>query len=100
MIYVLWEFNVPPEHRAAFETAYGGDGIWAQLFHRSSAHRETILLKDREQAGPYLTIDMWEDRESYLRFKDQFADEYSKIDQACEKLTAAERHIGIFEQIP
>jgi quinol monooxygenase YgiN len=100
MIYVLWEFTVSPEHRAAFEIAYKSDGLWAHLFRQDSSYRETILIRDQEQAGRYLTVDVWEDRDSYLSFKDQFADQYSKIDKECEKLTAGEQLIGIFEQIP
>ena len=100
MIYVLWEFTVSPQHRSAFEITYKSDGAWAQLFRQDSAYRETILIKDHAQAGRYLTVDVWEDRDSYLSFKDRFADQYSKIDEECEKLTAGERAIGIFEQVP
>lgn len=99
MIYVLWEFVVQPARLAEFETIYRSDGRWAQLFRRDPAYRETILVKDGEQSGRYLTIDVWEDRASYLRFKDRFADDYRKIDQDCEELTTREREIGIFEQI-
>lgn len=99
MIYVLWEFTVAAEHIHAFEMAYGSDGTWAQLFRRDPAYGETILIKDTAQAGRYLTIDVWEDREPYLRFKDRFAHDYQIIDQQFESLTASERQIGIFEAV-
>ena len=99
MIYVLWEFFVAPEQSAAFEAAYKPDGKWAGLFRLDPAYRETILIKDGQQAGRYLTIDLWEDRNAYLKFKDRFAIEYQQIDQDCEKLTISERHIGIFQGI-
>jgi heme-degrading monooxygenase HmoA len=99
MIYVLWEFTVTPQHRVEFENAYKADGLWALLFRRDPAYRETILLRDDEQSGKYLTIDVWDDEDSYLKFKGRFADEYKKIDQDCERLTAGERHIGTFEQV-
>ena len=100
MIYILWEFTVPQPHLAAFEHAYGSEGGWACLFRKDSAYRETILVKDNAQSGRYLTIDVWEDKDSYLRFKDRFADDYATIDKECERLTSAERHVGIFERLP
>ena len=100
MIYILWEFTVNPKQLSAFENAYQSDGIWAQLFRRDPAYRETILVKDTQHAGRYLTIDLWEDRNSYLSFKERFADDYRKIDEECENLTASERLIGVFEKVP
>lgn len=98
MTYVIWEFTVSGDRLTAFETAYKSDGIWAQLFRRDPAYRETVLVRD-ESAARYLTIDVWEDKESYLRFKERFADEYRKIDEQCESLTASERQIGIFDKV-
>ena len=99
MIYVLWEFTVPQNRLADFELAYGSDGVWARLFHREPSYHETILVKDDSISGRYLTIDVWEDKDSYLRFKDRFAHDYQKIDKVCESLTGAERQIGIFERL-
>lgn len=99
MIYVLWEFQVSVENRAKFETAYKGDGIWGQLFQRDSAYVKTILVRNDERAGSYLTIDVWKNRESYLQFKHRFGADYAKIDKDCEALTDGERLIGIYEEI-
>lgn len=99
MIYVLWEFQVSPQNCAAFENGYKGDGIWAQLFRRDSAYVKTILVRDSERTGSYLTIDVWRDRESYLQFKHLFAVEYAKIDKDWEALTDSERLIGVFDEI-
>ena len=99
MIYVLWEFQVSPQNCAAFEKAYNGEGIWARLFRRDSNYVRTILVRDSEGTSPYLTIDVWKDRESYLQFKHHFAAEYAKIDKDCEALSDSERLIGVFEEI-
>jgi len=58
-----------------------------------------VLIKDNVQSGRYVTIDVWEDKDSYLRFKDRFADDYQTVDKECEKLTSAERQIGVFERL-
>ena len=100
MTYVVWEFTVQAEKRAAFERAYGSDGVWAKLFRKDGAYKETMLIADAEHAGRYLTVDVWEDKDSYGRFKDRFATEYQEIDTECEALTAGERRLGIFERIP
>jgi hypothetical protein len=42
VIYILWEFTVPQSHFDLFEHAYSGVGIWARLFRRDSAYRETF----------------------------------------------------------
>ena len=99
MIHVLWEFIVAPEQRAAFEAAYKSNGVWVQLFRRDPAYRETLLLHDSKLPGRYVTVDVWEDGDSYAQFKNCFAAEYQKIDQECEALTQSERHIGTFERI-
>ena len=99
MTYILWEFTVNAEQQADFDLAYCPDGVWAQLFRRDSAYKQTILIRDHAQSGRYLTIDVWEDKASYLSFKDRFARDYNQIDENCEKLTASERLIGIFEAI-
>lgn len=99
MIYIIWEFTTSRELRVDFETAYGPDGIWAQLFRRDPAYRQTLLLKSAEGPARYLTVDLWEDRNSYLSFKDRSADDYHRIDKECEKLTTSERQIGFFETV-
>ena len=100
MIYILWEFKVSPQNRAAFEVAYRGDGIWAQLFRRDPAYVKTLLLKDGdEQLGKYVTVDVWENRKAYSQFKHRFTHEYSEIDQRCEALTDSERLIGLFDEL-
>ena len=36
MYTILWEFRVPPDRRDAYETAYGPQGPWAQLFGKAA----------------------------------------------------------------
>lgn len=102
MIYILWEFNVSPQHRREFEIAYRSDGVWVELFRRDPAYVKTILVKNAAEQlrGSYLTIDVWRSREAYSQFKDRFAEDYSQIDKLCESLTESERFVGIFEELP
>src|ERR1700690_3457516 len=95
----VWEFHVRAECVSDFETIYGPDGLWAQLFRRSTLYLGTELVRDLERAGRYLTIDRWASREALRQFKLQFAAEYAALDQTCERLTESEALVGDLESI-
>jgi len=94
---ILWEFRVEKDRVREFEEQYGANGTWARFFSRGKGYRETILLRDREVPGRYLTIDVWDDLESYRSFSAASAEEYKEIDRRCAALTAKERCLGLFE---
>jgi len=94
---ILWEFRVKEDRTREFEEHYGGHGAWARFFHRGKGHCETILLRDREVPGRYVTIDVWDDLESYSAFSAANAEEYREIDRRCEALTEEDRCLGFFE---
>jgi hypothetical protein len=96
MVYILWEFHVRPEKLARFKEHYGPSGTWAQLFRKNAAYRETLLLADAEEPTRFVTIDIWNDLESFRRFKSENAEEYQQLDGICEELTDTERNLGIF----
>lgn len=99
MTQIIWEFEVPENHSAQFEQHYGPTGEWVELFQRDPAFRGTLLLHDREKPGRYLTIDHWEDLESYEAFRAQYATEYQSIDRRTEGLAASEKRLGVFDQL-
>jgi len=79
-----------------FEKVYGSDGAWVRLFARDAAYRGTRLVKDVERERVYLTLDFWNTREAYEKFKRENAAEYERIDKECEGMTVHERKIGEF----
>jgi heme-degrading monooxygenase HmoA len=97
---IVWEFRVRRGRVREFEEHYGGDGVWALFFRRGRGYRETILLRDRDTAGRYLTIDVWDTLESYRAFSKANAAEYRTIDRRCRALTESERCLGCFERLP
>ena len=99
MWHILWEYRVREEQRADFERHYGSQGTWAQLFRRNPGYRGTTLLRDPEDRGRYLTIDVWDAATSFQRFKKDFSAEYAAMDQQMEPLTESERHLGSFEAL-
>jgi len=90
----LWEFEVKPGCEEKFERVYGADGAWTKLFIQDSMYRGTRLVKDAERQRVYLTLDFWETREAYERFKKENAAEYERIDRECEGMTVREVRIG------
>lgn len=98
MVQFVWEFLARAERIAEFERIYAGNGSWAKLFAKSPGFRGTSLLHDSQNARRFLTIDCWDSVETESAMREQFGREYEELDRACEKLTEAERRIGIFEE--
>jgi len=99
MFLALWEFDVKPGCDERFESVYGPDGDWAQLFRPDPAYQRTLLLRDPFRDRRYLTCDFWESRKAYESFRQNNLDAYRRLDKSCEVLTTAERKIGEFEQL-
>jgi heme-degrading monooxygenase HmoA len=96
---VAWEFRPKPGAEQRFEEAYGADGIWAELFKQSEGFVATELSRDTEDPRRYLTLDFWESRAAYERFRAELAANYAAIDARCESLTEFERELGQFEKV-
>ena len=57
----IWEFEVAPARRTAFEEAYGAAGDWAGLFREAEGWISTRLYCDPGRTGLYRTVDAWRD---------------------------------------
>jgi ribosomal-protein-alanine N-acetyltransferase len=94
---VVWEFRVKPGKQRGFERAYGPEGDWVQLFRRSEDYLGTELIRDHGLRLRYVTLDHWNSRQAYLRFKKENRRAYQVLDAKCEALTTRERRIGEFD---
>jgi hypothetical protein len=99
MIHIIWEFEVYADRVDEFLQHYSSEGTWAQLFQKSAAFKESLLRRDVDSSLRYMTIDGWEDRSGFEKFKQVFQSEYVALDQRCEMLTTAEQYIGTFETV-
>src|SRR5262249_18853387 len=95
----VWEYEVRPEHVEAFEHAYGSQGEWVRLFRHDPEYIRTELLRDRDSATRFMTIDYWTSSEACLAFRKRFENEFCAIDAACETLTLRETHLGDFSVV-
>ena len=96
MYAVVWEYEVRPEHAAAFEALYGADGDWARLFRRAEGYVETRLYRDAARPMLYLTIDRWLSRAAYEAFARTAGPAYAALDRRGDALTVRERRLGSF----
>ena len=99
MIQIVWEFQVREEQRGDFERHYAAGGTWAEFFQRDPAYKGTQLLHDITDPGRYVTIDIWDDDDSYGAFRAINRQEYSALDQQIEALTESEKRLGVFLQL-
>lgn len=95
----VWEFVVRPERLRDFETAYGAEGDWAQLFRRDPAYVRTLLLKDRESPTRFVTVDFWSSPKACMAFRERFAAEFEALDSRFEEWTLRETHMGDFDVV-
>ena len=93
---IIWEFRVISGMEKQFERAYGADGEWVRCFRCHRAYIRTDLLRDAQEAGRYLTVDIWESEAAYEAFRTAHGYEYKEIDARCETLTQSEREVGRF----
>ncbi len=99
MFLALWEFDVKPGCEERFESVYGPDGDWAQLFRHDPAFQRTLLLRDPFRERTYVTCDIWESREAYETFQQNNSHAYLALDESCEEFTLGEHKIGAFEKL-
>jgi heme-degrading monooxygenase HmoA len=96
---ILWEFHPKAGFESKFEQAYGPNGIWAGFFRRGEGYCGTELVRDTNETGRYLTIDVWVSREAYEKFRQANLDEYNQLDRQCEEMTQTEVELGTFERL-
>ena len=96
---IVWEFRVAADKRAEFESAYGPDGLWAQLFRRGEGYIRTELYHDARVEDRYFTLDFWQSRAAFYSFKEHNLAAYKSLDQQCSTLTAQEAFLAEYETL-
>ena len=96
MFVVVWRFEVAEDKIVAFESAYGPNGPWGELFHRSPHYLGTELLRDAYVPGCYLTIDRWKSEEEFRAFRRELDQQYETLDRECGALTSKEERVGAY----
>jgi heme-degrading monooxygenase HmoA len=71
----------------------------AELFRQEAGFVATELSRDSKDPRRYLTLDFWESKLAYERFRAERAEEYTALDAQCETFTEFERELGQFERV-
>ena len=100
MYVILWEYQVRQEHLAEFESIYGANGAWAELFRKGEGYLGTELLHDQGNLRRFVTIDRWISASAYEKFKIEWREEYDRLDAQCSDLTERESLLGTFSSVP
>jgi len=91
---IVWQFEVVRESIEEFKTIYGAEGEWAKLFSLASGYLGTELLQSLGSSDRFITLDRWQNRDSFEVFKQQYAAAYAQLDTRCDGLTLREEKIG------
>lgn len=93
MLVRVWEYEVVADCVADFESAYGADGDWAQLFATESGFRGTTLYRSVAASQRYLTVDLFTDVAAWQRLLRDQGDAYGRLDALTADLTSRETEL-------
>lgn len=99
MFRYVCEFLVVGGLESEFESVYGPQGAWVELFRRAPAYLGTVLCRDVANPRRYLTVDHWTSMAACMAYRERVRPEFDALDAACRRLVAEERYLGDFEQV-
>lgn len=97
MFQILWRFETSEAQAEGFTAAYGPEGAWVAFFRQAEGYRETELFRRQQSPPCFLTLDRWESRAAYERFRRDQAAAYAALDAECEGLTVREAFLAAWE---
>jgi heme-degrading monooxygenase HmoA len=97
MIEVFYRYSVHPSQVRAFEHAYGPTGPWVALFSPHPGYRRTRLFRHKSESNIYVTVDVWDSKSDYDRFRVICADEYARLGRELRLLYIEELFLGYYE---
>ncbi|MEZ5319123.1 MAG: GNAT family N-acetyltransferase [Vicinamibacterales bacterium] len=94
----VWEFRPRFNRLEAFGQAYGADGDWAALFAQAPGFLGTELRPSIAKPRHFLTLDVWQDEDSWHRFLESRRGEYDALDRRLGPLVETEREAGVLRR--
>ncbi len=97
MIEVFYRYRVHPAQARAFEHAYGPSGPWAKFFESGEGFVRTRLFRHKSDPAIYVTVDVWEKKAAWDRFRAENAEMYARLSRELRMLFLEEHLLGYYE---
>jgi hypothetical protein len=96
VIAFVWQFEVKPEAREAFEELYGADGEWTAIARRSRSYLGSSFLRSLGEPTKYVLSEYWSEMIVYERHLADFRDEIAALTERRDALVDATQPLGVF----
>jgi heme-degrading monooxygenase HmoA len=97
VLVIVSECTARPDRLEEFETVYGPDGAWVELFKNSPGFVSTTLMRDVRDRLRCTIADRWTSEASYEAFQQDFSTEYQPLSHRGERVHRAEHLVGMFD---
>ena len=71
----------------------GPQGAWVELFHRGEGFIKTDLIPNQASPSEFTTVDYWQSKDHYDRFRRDFQADYDRLDRQFAPLIAHEERV-------
>jgi heme-degrading monooxygenase HmoA len=97
MIEIFYRYRVHPSQVRAYEHAYGPGGPWVALFKRQDGYVRSRLFRHKSEPDVYVTVDVWESKSAWDRFRVSNSEDYARLDRELRLLYIEELFLGYYE---
>jgi hypothetical protein len=99
VIAVVWQFEVKPDAREAFERFYGADGEWTMVSRRSRSFIGSSFLREFSQEPRYLLVEYWSEMLPYERHLADLSDEIAALERNRDEMLVSSAPLGVFNAL-
>ena len=96
MVEIICEYVVKEEARGHFELTFGPGGPWSKLFSNSPGFRGTTVLRDTEDPGRYLIVDIWRTPTQREQALAEYIEQYNELMTRFDDWTDTITELGSF----
>ena len=96
MIQDIREYLIKESWRGQFELVFGPGGKWSKLLDRCPGFRGTMVLRDTQNLGRYLTVTLWNSEEQRERDLADYSTDFASLKVALSDWIDCSTDVGVF----